>query len=62
MKTHKGLSARARVTRTGKVVHRKPNKSHLMSAKSGKRRRQLRRPTVLHGKIARIIAHRLGGG
>jgi len=54
-KTHKGMATRLRVTRTGKVVHRKPNKRHLLSAKSAKRRRNLRRPTTLSGGMAKVI-------
>ena len=60
MKTHKGLATRVRVTRTGKVVHHKPNKRHLLSAKSGKRRRQLSRPVTLRGKMAQIVARFVG--
>jgi large subunit ribosomal protein L35 len=60
MKTHKGMATRLRVTRTGKVVHRKPNKRHLLSAKSAKRRRNLRRPTTLGGRMAKIITRLMG--
>lgn len=42
MKTHKGLKKRVRVTGTGKIRRRKAFSGHLMSGKSGKRRRLLR--------------------
>ena len=37
MKTHKGLKARVRVTKRGKVLHRRSGKRHLMSSKRGKK-------------------------
>ena len=61
-KTHKGLRCRVRVTRNGKVIRRKAGKSHLMSSKSGKRRRQLRRQISVEGKYARTIKSQLAGG
>jgi large subunit ribosomal protein L35 len=48
LKTHKGIRKRMRVTRRGKVLRRKANKGHLMSGKSGQRRRRLRRKTSVH--------------
>jgi large subunit ribosomal protein L35 len=47
-KTHKGIQKRMRVTRKGKVVRKKANAGHLMSGKSGQRRRRLRRRTSVH--------------
>lgn len=41
-KTHKGTAKRMRKTRTGKVMRSRAGSSHLMSGKSGKRRRRLR--------------------
>lgn len=55
MKTHKGLTKRFRVTANGKVVHKRPNAGHLLSGKSGDRKRKLRRPSVLQGIIAERI-------
>ena len=60
MKRHKGLSKRFRVTATGKVLHRKPNAAHLLSGKSGDRKRRLRRPAVLVGVYAERIKVALG--
>lgn len=42
-KTHKGIKGRIKVTKTGKILHRRTGKRHLMSSKGPKRRRQLRR-------------------
>jgi len=61
MKTHKGLRARVRITRTGKVMRRHCGKSHLNSTKTGKRVLQLRRPARVAGRFAttvkRALAH-----
>jgi len=43
IKPHKGLKKRVKVTATGKVLRKKANKGHLMSGKSGNRRRRLGR-------------------
>ncbi len=59
MKTHKGLKKRVKVTGTGKVKRRKSGSGHLLSDKSGKRRRQLRRGVLVEGKIARNIKRAL---
>ena len=44
MKTHKGTSKRIKVRPGGKVKFKRAGAGHLMSGKSGKRRRNLRRP------------------
>ena len=41
MKPHKGLLKRVKVTARGKILRRKANKGHLMSSKTGNRRRRL---------------------
>ena len=55
-KTHKGLAKRMRLTRRGKVVFRRAGKRHLMSTKSGKRRRALRRRRVMKPTEAKRYA------
>ncbi len=62
LKTHKGYAARVRVTRRGKIVRHKSGKSHLMSTKSAKRRRGLRKPTGVDGRIVRTIIRALARG
>jgi len=47
LKTHKGLKKRFRVTAQGKIVHKRRNASHLMSAKSGNRCRNMRKPAII---------------
>ena len=53
MKTHKGVQRRVTLTAKGKVRYQRPNAGHLMSGKSGNRRRSLRKPGVLNGAIAK---------
>ncbi len=47
LKTHKGMKKRFKVTATGKVLHKKCGSSHLMSHKSGKQVRRLRKKVQL---------------
>ena len=46
-KTHKGIKKRFTVTAKGKVKHRKAFRGHLLSGKTGKRKRHLRQDGVL---------------
>ncbi len=46
-KTHKGLQKRVRVTAKKKFKFRQVGRGHLLSHKSGNRKRKLRRPGVL---------------
>jgi large subunit ribosomal protein L35 len=43
LKTHKGASKRFKVTGTGKIRRAKAFKSHILTKKSTKRKRQLRK-------------------
>ena len=47
MKTHKGAAKRFKVTGSGKVKRMKAYKSHILTKKSPKRKRNLRRPTTV---------------
>ena len=59
MKTHKGVKKRFKVTARGKVKHRKTHTGHLMSAKSGSRRRRLRKGNVVVPVIAKKVLRSL---
>ncbi|MFH1023356.1 MAG: 50S ribosomal protein L35 [Planctomycetota bacterium] len=54
-KTHKGIAKRIRVTKTGKVMFHPPGKRHLLSSKSGKRKRRLRRYQEITGEPGRTL-------
>jgi large subunit ribosomal protein L35 len=55
MKTKKMVAKRVRVTAKGKLVFTRPSRGHLLSSKSPKRKRHLRRAGVMSpGDTARI--------
>jgi len=56
MKSHKGARKRFSVTGKGKVRRLKANKSHILTKKDAKRKRGLRRPTIVetNGEVKRI--------
>lgn len=60
LKPHKGTLKRMKITKTGKVVRRKANKGHLMSGKTGKRRRGLGRPTLAAAADMKRLRRMLG--
>ena len=55
MKTHKGAAKRFKITKRGKIIHYNTGHTHLMSNKSAKRRRRLRKPTAISTTQARTI-------
>ena len=60
MKTHKGMKKRVKVTAKGKIKFPKHNKGHLLSGKSGNRKRKLRQKKVLTGPFADKMVALLG--
>ena len=46
MKTHRGSAKRFRVTGSGKIMRAKAYKSHILTKKSAKRKRNLRKATI----------------
>ncbi|MCL1901153.1 MAG: 50S ribosomal protein L35 [Firmicutes bacterium] len=57
MKSHRGASKRFRITGTGKIKRNKAYKSHILTKKSAKRKRGLRKATMVSGAdFKRIIA------
>lgn len=42
-KSHRGAAKRFRLTRNGKLLHRRANKAHMQLKKSGSRKRRLER-------------------
>jgi large subunit ribosomal protein L35 len=47
MKTNSGAKKRFKVTATGKVIRAKANKSHILTTKTTKRKRNLRKSSVV---------------
>ncbi len=60
MKTHRGAAKRFRRTGTGKLVRGKAFHSHILEKKSPKRKRGMRKSTIVTGKQARNISRLLG--
>ncbi|MGP3777693.1 MULTISPECIES: 50S ribosomal protein L35 [Halanaerobium] len=46
-KTHKGIAKRVKTTANGKLKHHKGFHSHILTKKSGNRKRQLRKAKLL---------------
>lgn len=59
MKSHRGASKRFKLTGTGKVKRNKAYKSHILTKKSAKRKRGLRKSTILgsadHKRIKAVL-------
>lgn len=62
MKTHKSIRKRFRVTASGKLKRRQAGKKHLLSHKTGKRKRHLRSPLTEANKIANKYIRMMGEG
>ena len=54
-KSHRGASKRFKVTGGGKVVRRNSMANHILTKKTTKRKRRLRKPSEVSGKVARKI-------
>ena len=60
MKTHSGSKKRFRVTGSGKIMRGKACKSHILTKKSAKRKRNFRHETALAGGDAKNVARAIG--
>ena len=60
MKTHKGSAKRFRVTGSGKIMRNKAFKSHIMTKKSPKRKRNFRHETEVSKADQKVVARNLG--
>lgn len=55
MKTHRGAAKRYRVTGNGKIKRGKAYKSHILTKKSTKRKRNLRKPAYVSEAEAKVV-------
>lgn len=62
MKTKKSLSGRFKVTGSGKLVRFKSKRRHILSKKSPKKLRQLRKPAVVQSGTADTYLTNLSPG
>lgn len=62
MKTNRSAAKRFKVTGSGKIKRRKSNKRHLLFDKAPKRKRHLRKGTLVHKadekRVARLLCMR----
>ena len=54
-KTHRGAAKRFKVTKSGKIKRRKANRNHILTKKSPKRKRKLRKAKIMSKVDARNI-------
>jgi large subunit ribosomal protein L35 len=61
LKTHSGASKRFKITGAGKIKRNKAYKSHLLTGKSSKRTRRLRKASLIgktnYGNIKRLLPY-----
>ena len=61
LKTNRGAAKRFKVTGTGKVVYSKSHASHILTKKTSKRKRRLRKPDVMDnsntGMVRQLIPY-----
>ena len=55
MKSNRGAMKRFKVTKSGKVKHRRANRSHILTKKSKKRKRHLRQDKCMAPQDAKNI-------
>lgn len=60
LKTHSGAKKRFNLTKTGKVKRAKAFKSHILTKKSQKRKRNFRNETELSKADAKVVGRNLG--
>ncbi len=58
MKTNRGAAKRFRVTGTGKIVYSRSKANHIMTKKTSKRKRRLRKSDVID-KSNKVMVKRL---
>ena len=60
MKTHKGTAKRFRITGSGKIMRAKAFKSHILTKKSQKRKRNFRSETEVSKADTKVVLKGLG--
>ncbi len=62
VKTHKGTKKRFKITGSGKVMIQHQGKGHILTKKSSKRKRRLRKDVVLSKELAGNVKKLLPNG
>ena len=60
IKTHRGAAKRFSLTKSGKVKRAKAYKSHILTKKSPKRKRNFRKETEIAKADQKVVARNLG--
>ncbi|MCF0103937.1 MAG: 50S ribosomal protein L35 [Eggerthellaceae bacterium] len=60
MKTHRGTAKRFRKTGSGKIMRSKAFKSHILSKKSQKRKRNFRHEAAVTDTDSKVVMRNLG--
>ncbi len=55
MKTHKGMKKRMKLTSSGKIKRTKSNKSHILTKKDTKRKRNLGKSTLVDSTMEKKL-------
>jgi large subunit ribosomal protein L35 len=55
MKSHRGAAKRFKATGNGRLKHKQPFHSHILTSKSTKRKRQLRQPAYTSSAEAKSL-------
>ena len=61
MKTHRGARKRFRLTASGKVKRNHSMKSHILTKKTTKRKRGLRKSTLVSPAMVKAVRRMIGG-
>lgn len=57
MKSNRGAKKRFKVTASGRIKHRQNYKSHILTKKSSKRKRKLRKYSYVHSSDEQRVKH-----
>jgi large subunit ribosomal protein L35 len=55
LKTHRGAAKRFKATGKGRLKHKQPYHSHILTSKTAKRKRQLRQPALVSEAEAKSL-------
>jgi len=56
MKTHRGAAKRFKKTGSGKIKCNQSHRRHILTKKTTKRKRQLRKATTLHSSDTKLVS------
>lgn len=60
LKTHKGTAKRIKISGSGKLIRERAFGNHILAKKSKARKRNMKTPASVQGKIAKNIKNSLG--